>query len=304
MRLVRFAKDVRVSLAAVIDGAAYDLSPMGDPRFASLSALLTSGLAPAAIRETIAAWAAGRAPSFDGEALMREGRLAVDGEEVRLLPPIDQQEVWASGVTYKRSEEARKAESEGAAQFYAKVYEAQRPELFFKATPHRTVGSFDAVGIRADARWNVPEPELGLVLSSGLEIIGFTVGNDMSSRDIEGENPLYLPQAKVYERSCALGPGIALAGSFDPGRLHIELTIERAGRAVYRGETNTAAMKRELSELVSYLGRANSFPRGAVLLTGTGIVPGDDFTLHEGDVVIVEIEHVGRLVNTVAVVGA
>jgi len=304
VQLIRFSKRGKPHLAAVVDGWAYDLERMGDPRFASISALLAAGMPPESIQRTISEWISGASPDFDGRTLMSAGLLDVDGEELRLLCPIDQQEVWASGVTYKRSEEARKAESQGAAAFYSKVYEAPRPELFFKATPHRTVGSHDAVGIRYDARWNVPEPELGLVLSNQLEIVGFTVGNDMSSRDIEGENPLYLPQAKVYDRSCALGPGITLASSIDPRRLAISLTIERDGRIVFWGETNTRAMKRDFSELVSYLGRSNSFPHGAVLLTGTGIVPAESFTLRVGDVITVTIDGIGSLVNTVVTVGA
>src|SRR5690606_22158662 len=159
--------------------------------------------------------------------------------------PIDRQEVWAAGVTYKRSEEARKAESEGAAQFYGLVYEASRPELFFKATPHRVVGPHQPVGIRRDASWNVPEPELGLVIASSMQLIGYTVGNDMSSRDIEGENPLYLPQAKVYSNSCAIGPGIALAHTVQNAEdLTISLRIDREGNNVFEGETSTAEMKR------------------------------------------------------------
>ena len=177
--------------------------------------------------------------------------------------------------------------------------------MFFKATPHRTVGNLDAVGIRFDARWNVPEPELGLVLTRELEILGYTIGNDMSSRDIEGENPLYLPQAKVYQRACALGPGVVLAGSVgDPGGLTIRLVIERGGETVFEGETGTHAMKRQFGELVAYLGRANFFPEGVVLLTGTGIVPDDDFTLMENDVVKISISGIGTLVNPVVSVGA
>lgn len=304
MQLIRFSRGGQVGLAAVVEGRGYDLAGMNDPRFASLSALLTCDTPVGELEQTIADWVAQAEPEFDGKTLVEQGRLEKDGKEWLLLPPIDQQEVWASGVTYKRSEEARKAESEGAALFYAKVYDAARPELFFKATPHRTVGHRDAVGIRFDARWNVPEPELGLVLTRDLEILGYTVGNDMSSRDIEGENPLYLPQAKVYERACAVGPGIALAGSVgDPKSLTIRLTIERDGEKVFEGETGIDAMKREFSDLIQYLGRANAFPHGAILLTGTGIVPDDSFTLQQGDVVTISVDRVGALVNPVVVVG-
>lgn len=305
MQLIRFSKGGQAGLAVVVGDHAYDLAGMGDPRFASISALLTAGAPVRELEQALEAWVARAEPSFDGKGLIERGRLEVEQEEIRLLPPIDKQEVWASGVTYKRSEEARKAESEGAAPFYAKVYDAPRPELFFKATPHRTVGNLDAVGIRFDARWNVPEPELGLVLTRELEILGYTIGNDMSSRDIEGENPLYLPQAKVYQRACALGPGVVLAGSVgDPGGLTIRLVIERGGETVFEGETGTHAMKRQFGELVAYLGRANFFPEGVVLLTGTGIVPDDDFTLMENDVVKISISGIGTLVNPVVSVGA
>lgn len=305
MQLIRFAQGKRQGLAVVVNGHAYDLAGMGDPWFSSLQAMLTCQASVQELQEAIAAWVDQAAPSFDGRALIERGRLEGQGEPIVLLPPLDQQEVWACGVTYKRSEEARKAESEGAALFYAKVYDAPRPELFFKATPHRTVGSHDAVGIRFDARWNVPEPELALVLNSRLEILGYTIGNDMSSRDIEGENPLYLPQAKVYERSLALGPGITLAGwAGDPQSFSIRMVIERGGQVAFEGETQVSEMKRSLDELVGYLGRANSFPHGVVLLTGTGIVPDDSFTLAPGDVIQISISGLGTLVNPVVVVGA
>lgn len=305
MQLIRFSRGNTEGFAVVVNGRAYDLADMGDPRFASLSAMLTCGASVRELEQAIAAWVDQAAPSFDGRALLERGSLEDQGETIRLLPPSDHQEVWASGVTYKRSEEARKAESEGAALFYAKVYDAPRPELFLKATPHRTVGSHDAVGIRFDARWNVPEPELGVVLTKELEILGYTIGNDMSSRDIEGENPLYLPQAKVYERSCALGPGITLAGwAGDPAGFSIRMTIERDGQVAFEGETGVQEMKRTVDELVSYLGRANTFPHGVILLTGTGIVPDDSFSLAEGDVVKIEISGLGALVNPVVVVGA
>jgi len=302
--LVRFADPTGKARLGLVEGARlYDLTATGDPRFESLAALLGAD-EPAAALVARVREAARRAPAIDAPGLLETGRSAAAAGAYELLAPVDAQEVWAAGVTYKRSEEARKAESEGAALFYAKVYEAERPELFFKATPSRCSGAFAPVGIRRDARWNVPEPELGVVLTSRLEPIGYTVGNDMSSRDIEGENPLYLPQAKVYAKGCGVGPGIALADAVpDPAALPISMRITRRGEEVFSGSTSTAAMKRSISQLVAYLGRANTFPAGAILLTGTGIVPGDDFTLQEGDFVEIEIEGVGRLINPVVVVG-
>jgi 2-dehydro-3-deoxy-D-arabinonate dehydratase len=221
-------------------------------------------------------------------------------DSVQLLPPLDNQEVWAAGVTYKRSREARERESAGAARFYDLVYNAERPELFFKATPRRVVGPGAAVRIRQDSRWNVPEPELALVVSPRLKIVGYTIGNDMSSRDIEGENPLYLPQAKVYDGSCSLGPVIALAGGLPPPeRVTIRLTIMRGGAVVFDGSTSLAAMKRSFDDLVSWLGRGNSFPDGVILLTGTGIVPPDHFTLERGDEIAIDITDIGTLRNWV-----
>ncbi len=218
------------------------------------------------------------------------------------LAPIGRQEVWAAGVTYYRSRDARIAESQDAAggDFYARVYEAARPELFFKSSPHRVVGPGGAVRIRGDARWNVPEPELTLAVTAAGRIFGFTVGNDMSSRDIEGENPLYLPQAKVYDGSCALGPGIALGDEPPAPTTVIRLAIARGGRDVFTGDTTLAQLKRRPVELVEYLFRDNSFPDGVFLMTGTGIVPPNDFTLAGGDEIRIEIDGVGRLVNTVA----
>ncbi|MCS6977248.1 MAG: fumarylacetoacetate hydrolase family protein [Gemmatales bacterium] len=220
--------------------------------------------------------------------------------DLTLLPPIDRQEVWAAGVTYKRSEEARKKESAGAGQFYDLVYRAARPELFFKATPHRVVGDRGRVRIRADSRWSVPEPELALVLNPQLKLVGYTIGNDMSARDIEGENPLYLPQAKVYDACCALGPVITLADSIaDPREIQIRLTIDRAGERVFEGSTRISEMARTFADLIAWLGRDNSFPHGVVLLTGTGIVPPDDFTLRPGDIIHIDATGIGRLTNIV-----
>jgi 2-dehydro-3-deoxy-D-arabinonate dehydratase len=220
--------------------------------------------------------------------------------DVTLLAPLDEQEVWAAGVTYKRSREARERESVGAARFYDLVYNAERPELFFKATARRVVGPGERVRVRRDSRWSVPEPEMTLVVSPELKIVGYTIGNDMSARDIEGENPLYLPQAKVYDRSCALGPVVTLAAALPPrDQVTIRLTIERAGKAVFEGTTSLSAMKRSFEDLVNWLGRENSFPDGVVLLTGTGIVPPDDFTLAAHDTVHVDVTGIGRLTNVV-----
>lgn len=222
--------------------------------------------------------------------------------EVQLLVPLDDQEVWAAGVTYKRSKVAREEESAstGASRFYDMVYTAPRPELFFKAPARRVVPTGEAVRIRKDARWSVPEPELGLVISPENKIVGFTIGNDMSSRDIEGENPLYLPQAKMYNGSCALGPVITLARFLPPlAETRIQLTITRQRKPVFEGTTTLAMMARTFEELVGWLTREMSFPDGAVLLTGTGIVPPDDFTLLEKDEVAIEISGIGRLLNHV-----
>jgi 2-dehydro-3-deoxy-D-arabinonate dehydratase len=222
-------------------------------------------------------------------------------EDATLLAPIDQQEVWAAGVTYKRSQEARERESEGAARFYDLVYSADRPELFFKANPHRVVGPGGRVHIRRDSEWSVPEPELALVISPHLQIVGYSIGNDMSARDIEGENPLYLPQAKVHDNCCALGPVITLAKGMLPlDRVTITLTIERNRTTVFQGATSLSAMARPLNDLVSWLGRETSFPHGVILLTGTGIVPPDDFSLAVGDHIAIEIAGIGRLTNWVA----
>jgi 2-dehydro-3-deoxy-D-arabinonate dehydratase len=215
-----------------------------------------------------------------------------------LLPPIEAgQEVWASGVTYLRSREARQAESE-VADVYGRVYEAARPELFFKALGWRVVGPERPIRIRRDSNWNVPEPELTLVINRHLEIVGFCAGNDVSSRDIEGENPLYLPQAKSYNQSCAIGPAIRLAEAGELADVPIQLDIQRGGQSLFAGEIRSSQMKRSLEELVSYLGRELDFPNGVFLMTGTGLVPGDDFTLQAGDRVTVTV-HGLALVNEV-----
>lgn len=220
--------------------------------------------------------------------------------EVTLLAPIDRQEVWAAGVTYRRSKQARMDESESAARFYDMVYEAPRPELFFKANALRVAGPNAPVRIRSDSKWNVPEPELALVLNSRLKLVGYTIGNDMSSRDIEGENPLYLPQAKVYYQCCGLGPVVTLANTMPPiGEVDIRMSIWRSDIEVFSGETSLRQMARTFDELIEWLGRDNTFPDGVILLTGTGIVPADDFTLRKNDRVEISVDGIGTLVNVV-----
>jgi 2-dehydro-3-deoxy-D-arabinonate dehydratase len=221
--------------------------------------------------------------------------------EALLLPPIGSQEVWASGVTYYRSRNARmeEAKTAGGGDFYDRVYVAERPELFMKATPNRVVGHRGKVAIRKDATWSVPEPELTLLANPGGKIVGYTIGNDMSSRDIEGENPLYLPQAKVYDRSCALGPGILISGEPIATSTEIRMEILRAGKAVFTGSTALTELKRTFSVLLEYLYRDNAFPNGCFLLTGTGVVPPDEFTLQQQDEIRITITGIGTLVNSV-----
>lgn len=221
-------------------------------------------------------------------------------ESVRLLAPLDQQEVWAAGVTYKRSQIARMEESEAGASHYDKVYTAPRPELFFKATPNRVSGPGEGVRVRKDSKWTVPEPEFTLVMRPDMKIVGYTIGNDMSARDIEGENPLYLPQAKVYHQCCSLGPAILLADSpLDLGKTMVRMEIRRGGRVEFSGETNLGMLKRTFEELAGWLGRENEFPNGVYLLTGTGIVPPDEFSLRSGDVIKMEVTGIGVLENPV-----
>ena len=216
------------------------------------------------------------------------------------LAPVDRQEIWAAGVTYKKSKIAREEESKGAAQFYDKVYTAARPELFLKATPERVVGPGHPIRVRADSKWSVPEPELTLVVTPDLRVVGYTIGNDVSSRDIEGENPLYLPQAKVYRHSCSVGPLITPATKMPPlPGVEIRLVVRRSGKIAFEGSTTLAQMARTPESLVDWLGRENEFPNGVMLLTGTGIVPPDDFNLAKGDVVDITIAGIGTLTNPV-----
>ena len=223
--------------------------------------------------------------------------------ETDILPPIgSQQELWACGVTYLRSKQGRQEESKaaGGADFYGKVYEAERPEVFFKCNPGRVVGHRQQVRIRKDSTWDVPEPELTLVVTTSGKIIGYTIGNDMSSRSIEGENPLYLPQAKTYDACAALGPCIYVPGKPLEMSTCIQLRITRNGKAAFEGQVELRQMKRSLEELVSFVYRECSFPHGCLIMTGTGIVPGSDFTLKSGDEISISIDGIGELINTVA----
>lgn len=252
-----------------------------------------------------------RAADFSFDALFRasepiewlRSRLEAGGSSAvpeRLDPPLEAQEVWAAGVTYLRSREARMEESGREADIYDRVYRAERPELFFKATRHRVVGHGSEVRIRSDSSWNVPEAELALAVNREGRIFGYTIGNDMSSRSIEGENPLYLPQAKIYDGSCALGPCLLLLEGDLPPSTEISLCIRRGDGEVFRGTTQFARMKRSPEELVGFLFRDNSFPNGCYLLTGTGIVPGSEFTLAAGDQIEITIDAIGTLRNRVA----
>ena len=239
-------------------------------------------------------------PLAEARALIDAAAPTDEPASAPVLPPVDVQEIWAAGVTYERSREGRVDEAVDGS-IYDRVYRAERPELFFKATAGRVVADGEPVGIRADSEWDAPEPELGVVVNSTGEPFGYVVGNDMSSRSIEGANPLYLPQAKVYDRSCALGTVIVPAWLVD-GPFDITVDVARAGATVFAGSTSTAALRRSPEELIGWLFAGLEFPTGVVILTGTGIVPGDDFSLIEGDVVTIDIAGVGRLVNPVTVV--
>jgi 2-dehydro-3-deoxy-D-arabinonate dehydratase len=285
MKLCRFETGDKVARVGLLSGenAVIDLTPAGVAR---LSLLLEQDDLLVQLEK------------FAHEPLPK-----ISLSELRLLPPIERQEVWAVGVTYLRSKKARMEESDFSATAYDRVYEAARPELFFKALPEKVVGPGESVGIRKDARWNVPEPELAFVINSRGRIAGFTIGNDMSSRDIEGENLLYLPQAKIYDRSCALGPCIRVgADEAEARQWQIQLRIERKGEGVFQGQTSVANIKRSFGELIEYLLRSQTFPHGAVLLTGTGIVPADNFTLEPCDLIRIEIGGIGVLENSVVTV--
>jgi 2-dehydro-3-deoxy-D-arabinonate dehydratase len=255
-----------------------------------------------ALRESWDELIAADDPAAALRAALASGSSTVSLDSSSMLAPIGSQEVWAAGVTYLRSRVARMEESKsaGGGDFYDRVYAADRPELFFKSTPQRVLGPAGQVRIRRDSKWNVPEPELTLVINPRGKIVGYTIGNDMSSRDIEGENPLYLPQAKMYDGSCAIGPAVLVSSDPLPKSTKIELEIRRGGAVAFRGETSLTQMKRDPRELVEYLYRETSFPTGCYLLTGTGIVPPDSFTLAHGDEVRISIEGIGSLVNGVA----
>ncbi len=280
-------------VGAVIGDAVIDLTAREPQLCGSLATLLaaSAGTCSGVVDRHAAAQ-----PDHSYAALDR----APASDRPHLLAPIDAQEVWAAGVTYKRSQQARMAESEASADVYARVYEAERPEIFLKATPSRVAGPHAPVVVRADSRWTVPEPELTLLLDSRLEIVGYTVGNDLTARDIEGQNPLYLPQAKIYEGCASIGPLVVLAQDLDPYNLEIRCAIRRQGQELFAATTGTSALHRRLDDLVSYMGRHNRFPAGAYLMTGTGIVPPDSVALQSGDVIEITIGGIGTLRNTVS----
>jgi 2-dehydro-3-deoxy-D-arabinonate dehydratase len=295
LALCRFAAtDAGAHLGLIAHGQLYDLRALGQSQYLSFEAFLraASGRAQQALAD-LAQVPASVKPLVAADALLDPS------QALRILAPLDTQEVWACGVTYEMSREARMHESQSPT-LYGKVYDAPRPEIFFKATPHRVVGPGEAVAVRGDSAWDVPEPELAFVLTPGMEIIGYTIGNDMSSRDIEGQNPLYLPQAKVYDRCCALGPFVRLpAADFNPLSLSVTCVIYRNQKPLWAGQTHTNKIHRTLEELASYLGRCNSFPTGAFVLTGTGTIPPDTVSLMQGDTVAITFEGLGTLCNPV-----
>ena len=285
MRLARVRTNEGTTGVAVLaeDGSARLLDLAGSQSISSLADLLHSA-----------------DPTAGANRLLEAGASELAQGSYRCLAPIDCQEVWAAGVTYKRSQVARMEESESAATHYDKVYTADRPELFLKATPHRVAGPGDPVRVRADSDWTVPEPELVLVISPDLRLVGYSIGNDVSARDIEGENPLYLPQAKCYREAAGLGPCVLLAdGPLDRPGTEIQIEIERGGETVFGGTTNLDRMARTFEDLIDWLGRENVFPEGVLLMTGTGIVPPDEFTLQDGDTVSISITGIGNLTNPV-----
>jgi len=297
MRICRFhLPEVGARLGAVVGNDVYDLTASGRPELASLEALLS---AFDALGRRASEWLAEQATRQPRVAAFATLERPPEPSHPHLLKPLDTQEVWAAGVTYSRSRCAREEESHKSG-IYDRVYAAARPEIFFKATPNRTVGPFEPVRVRSDSRWCVPEPELAVVLTPRLRPVGYTIGNDVSARDIEGENPLYLPQAKIYQGCCAIGPCIVLQDEFDIAQpAAIGCTIYRGSNIAFQGQTCTDQMVRPLGELIAYLGRSNEFPAGAILLTGTGIVPPDDFSLQAGDRVHISIAGIGTLANPV-----
>jgi 2-dehydro-3-deoxy-D-arabinonate dehydratase len=280
-----------------MDIVRFTTGPAAEPRVGVSDGELVTELRAASIAELLRVPAAALRLRIQDETGGARHALT----EVTLLAPIDgRTEVWAAGVTYERSQRERMKESEGAARFYEQVYDAARPELFFKSAAWRVAGPGQAIAVRADSVIDVPEPELALVLNAAAEIVGYTVCNDVSSRTIEGENPLYLPQAKIYLGGCALGPAIRPAWEIpDPYRLAIELWIGRDGTDVWTGSASTAGLHRRFGDLVEHLYRADVFPDGAILSTGTSLVPELPFSLADGDVVTIRIDQVGTLVNRV-----
>jgi 2-dehydro-3-deoxy-D-arabinonate dehydratase len=297
MQLCRYyMPPLGMRVGVIIEGEVYDITEAEPGRARTLGTLLGRivGFPPGGF----ARWVEERVEDKVAEITMAELDTKPDNRTPHLLAPIDNQEVWAAGVTYKRSVEAREAES-GQSGVYDRVYSAARPELFFKANPHHVVGPHTPIRVRSDSKWSVPEPELALVMDSRGTLVGYTIGNDVSARDIEGENPLYLPQAKVYNQACALGPVITLADGFDGATAKIAVQIQRQGATVFEGETSADRLKRSFSELMEYLWRENEYPNGVILLTGTGVVPPDDFTLQDGDHVSITIPGIGTLSNPV-----
>jgi 2-dehydro-3-deoxy-D-arabinonate dehydratase len=283
------------AIGMVENGRVYDLSAADSRHCASFSGLIA--LADAREIVDLAATRARMGTSI----AFHELNVPPGSAEPHLLAPVTKQEIWAAGVTYVRSREARKEESSGGGSFYDRVYEAERPELFFKGTPSRVVGPHGKIRIRKDSKWNVPEPELALIISPNGRLVGYTIGNDVSSRDIEGENPLYLPQAKVYTGSCALGPTFVLVEDIpDPSKMTLSLFIKRGTAVAFEGTTSISQMKRSFDDLISYLYREQEFHNGTILLTGTGIVPPEDFSLQSGDIVEITIPEIGTLINAVA----
>ena len=283
-------------VGAIIDGDVYDMTEAEPGRPRTLATLLgrIAGFPPGGFVE----WVMDKVEDKVEACSLADLYNVPEHRVPHLLAPIDGQEVWAAGVTYERSLAAREAESHQSG-IYDRVYTAPRPELFFKANAHHVVGPHLPIRVRTDSQWSVPEPELALVMDSRGTLVGYTVGNDVSARDIEGDNPLYLPQAKVYNQSCALGPVITLADGLDPKNTAIRLEIKRGDEMVFQGETSTASIVRPFTEMIEYLWRENDFPQGVFLLTGTGIIPPDDVKLQDGDEVAITIEGIGTLVNPV-----
>ncbi len=296
MKICRFWRPgAGAAIGLVRDGRVYDLTALDPMNFGSLTDLICGDDPLGAIQ--------GIAAELDGCPALAFSALDIPPDPGRphLLAPLTRQEVWGAGVTYLRSRDARMEESSGGGSFYDKVYDAPRPELFLKSTPGRVSGPNEPIRIRCDSRWTVPEPELALVVNRKGVLVGYTIGNDVSSRDIEGENPLYLPQAKIYMQSCALGPALILREwAPEIRRSSIGLTIRRAGRVCFEAITGFDQMKRKFDELIAYLFREQDFRHGVLLLTGTGIVPPDEFALQPGDLVEITVPEIGTLRNPVA----